>query len=74
MLSEQFQEDDFGRTEQQLAMKKEIEGYLGTKAESMLAEVLGSGGSIVRVDATLNFEKLDTEREVFDPEAPVVRS
>ena len=40
----------------------------------MLDRVLGPGRSIVRVDATLNFEKIDREREIFDPAATVVRS
>ncbi|MFH1844475.1 MAG: flagellar basal-body MS-ring/collar protein FliF [bacterium] len=74
VLSRGFADDQVGRSESQLALKKEVEGYLSTKAESMLAEVLGSGRSIVRVDATLNFEKIDRERETFDPEAAVVRS
>ncbi len=63
-----------GRSESQLALKKEVEEYLGAKAESMLSQVLGSGHSIVRVDAILNFEQIDSEREIFDPEATVVRS
>jgi flagellar M-ring protein FliF len=40
----------------------------------MLAEVLGSDRAIVRVDATLNFEKIESEREIFDPQGAVVRS
>jgi flagellar M-ring protein FliF len=74
VLSRGFADEGVGRSENQLALKKEVETYLGAKAESMLAEVLGEGRSIVRVDATLNFEKIDTERETFDPEGAVVRS
>ena len=73
VLSSSIQDEEIGRTENQLAMRKEVEGYLGQKAESMLDQVLGAGKSIVRVDATLNFEKIDKEREIFDPKT-VVRS
>lgn len=63
-----------GDTEGQLALKKEIEGYLTQKAQTMLAEVLGGDKAIVRVDATLNFERLQTNREIYDPAVTVVRS
>lgn len=63
-----------GNSEGQLAMKKEIEGYLTQKAETMLTEVLGGEKAIVRVDATLNFERLQKNREVYDPAVTVVRS
>ena len=58
----------------QLAFKKDIEGYLALKAQTMLAEVLGEGQAIVRVDATLNFEQLQESREIYDPAGAVVRS
>ena len=74
VLSTSVQDDDIGRTEGQLTLKKEVESYLSEKAQSMLAGVLGPGRSLVRVDATLNFEQIDSEREIFDPDATVVRS
>jgi len=74
VLSNTYADDAVGRTEGQLALKKEVEGYLVDKAQTMLAGVLGEGRSLVRVDATLNFEKIETERTVFDPKATVVRS
>lgn len=74
VLSQVRDDSDIGTSADQLGLKKEVETYLGEKAESMLAEVLGPGRSIVRIDATLNFEKIDREREIFDPEAAVVRS
>ena len=74
VLSEGVRDDDVGRSENQLTLRKEVEGYLGEKAASMLDRVLGPGRSIVRVNATLNFEKIDREREIYDPAATVVRS
>jgi len=74
VLSSSYGEDNFGRSEGQLALKKEVEGYLAEKAQTMLSKVLGPERAIVRVDATLNFEQIDREREVFDPQGKVVRS
>jgi flagellar M-ring protein FliF len=74
VLSSPAQDDETGRSESQLALRKEVEGYLSEKASSMLDTVLGAGRSIVRVDATLNFEKIDRERELYDPAQTVVRS
>lgn len=74
VLSAAPQDGDTGRSESQLALRKEVEEYLTEKAGSMLDKVLGAGRSIVRVDATLNFEKIDREREIYDPASTVVRS
>ena len=74
VLSAAASDDEAGRSESQLALRKEVESYLGEKASSMLDGVLGAGRSIVRVNAALNFEKIDKEREIFDPAATVVRS
>ena len=74
VLSSALKDDEIGRNETQLALRKEVESHLMEKASSMLDRVLGEGRSIVRVDATLNFEKIDKEREIFDPATTVVRS
>ncbi len=74
VLSKHYEQDAVGRSEGQLAMKKEVDAYLSQKAESMLAQVLGEDKAIVRVDATLNFERLEKNRETYDPTSSVVRS
>lgn len=74
VLSSAVIDDESGRSESHLALRKEVEGYLTEKASSMLNTVLGSGRAIVRIDATLNFEKIDREREIFDHANTVVRS
>jgi flagellar M-ring protein FliF len=74
VLSVEIKGGETGRTEDQLTLRKEVEGYLTQKVGLMLDRVLGPGRSIVQVDATLNFEKIDSERETFDPRATVVRS
>jgi flagellar M-ring protein FliF len=74
VMSSSHSDDMYGQTEGQLALKQEVEAYLADKAQSLLTGVLGDGRSLVRVDATLNFEKIDTERTTFDPDSPVIRS
>ena len=73
-LSQNYADDGFGATDRQLELKKEIEQYLTDKAQTLLGTVLGDGHSQVQVDATLNFEQLESERTIFDPKATVVRS
>ena len=74
VLSESYEGEGYGQSEGQLALKKEVDAYLTEKAETMLARVLGPGRSIVRVDATLDFDRLEQQRHSFDPEKTVVRS
>lgn len=74
VLSPDIKDGDTGRTENQLALRKEVEDHLARKAGVMLDSVLGPGRSVVQVDATLNFEKIDRERELYDPQNTVVRS
>lgn len=72
-LSSTYQGDAFSGSDRQLELKKEVEQYLSDKAQSMLSSVLGAGRAHVRVDATLNFEQIESERTIYDPET-VVRS
>ena len=74
VLSDNHDDAAAFQSDTQLAMKKDVDAYLGDKAESMLARVMGSGRSIVRVDATLNFERLEQQRRIYDPNQTVVRS
>lgn len=73
VLSSQAGDDEAGRGQTQLALQREVEQHLSQKAGAMLDEALGPGRSIVQVAATLNFEKIDRQRESFDPQT-VVRS
>jgi len=74
VLSQNYQEGLAGTTETQLAMKKSVDSYLSEKAQGMLARVLGPGRSVVQVDATLNFDRLEQTREILDPNSSVVLS
>lgn len=73
-LSSQIQDDDIGNSENQLSLRKEVENHLAQKASGMLDHALGVGRSTVEVSATLNFEKIDSQKEIYDPQGSVVRS
>ena len=73
-LSSAAQDSEVGRSETQLELRKEVERHLAAKAQRILDKALGPDKSIVQVSATLNFEKIESEREVFDPQGVVVRS
>ncbi|GAB4317271.1 MAG: hypothetical protein Kow0074_05770 [Candidatus Zixiibacteriota bacterium] len=63
-----------GITNKQLELQKSVETYLQEKAQTLLDGVLGRNRSIVRVNASLNFEQAEKTIESFDPDNPVVVS
>ena len=62
-----------GLTSSQLTAQKNFEQYLAKKAQGMLDKVLGTGQSVVRVAAEINFDSLSTTEEKYDPESQVLR-
>lgn len=64
---------EFGLSSSQLEAKKSVENYLEKKAESMLTTILGPGKAIVRVAATMDFDRIERTNEKFDPEGAVPR-
>ncbi len=58
----------------QLELTRSVEAYLEGKAQTLLDEVLGPGRSVVRVAAVLNFRRIESSTETYDPETAVVRS
>ncbi|MCK4546008.1 MAG: flagellar M-ring protein FliF [Candidatus Eisenbacteria sp.] len=58
----------------QLEAKSSIESWYEEKAQTLLDRVLGPGNSVVRVTAELDFERLERDVEMFDPDNAVIRS
>ncbi len=58
----------------QLRMQTAVETHLTGQGQSMLDRVLGAGNAIVRVSATLDFNRTVAERELIDPESATVIS
>jgi flagellar M-ring protein FliF len=57
-----------GLSKRQLGMRQEVESYLESKAEELVAQVVGAGNARVRVAADLNFDKIDRTVQTVDPE------
>jgi flagellar M-ring protein FliF len=75
VLSEDTDNDSLtGLTTTQLTARRNLEQYLGKKAQDMLEKVLGSGHAIVRVSAELNFDTITRTEEKFDPDGQVIRT
>ncbi len=74
LLSREGGSDVAGLSSAQLEIKQEVESYLGRKAQSTLESALGMGTALVRVNADLDFERVERTREVVDPETSAVLS
>jgi flagellar M-ring protein FliF len=61
-------------TANQLEMKKSVESYLESKAQSLLVSALGNSGAVVRIDAELDFDRVNKTMETYDPDNVAVRS
>jgi flagellar M-ring protein FliF len=58
----------------QIEYKRRVENEIRTDVESMLEGVVGSGKAIVRVSAHIDFSKVTSNAEEYDPSAGAVRS
>lgn len=58
----------------QLEYKTMYESNLARRIQSMLEQIAGPGKAIVRVSADMDFSIVDTNEEVYDPDAQVMRS
>jgi len=75
LLSSKMENDAIaGLTSSQLEVRQNVEKYLEDKAQSMLDGVIGTGKSIVRVTAVLDFQQVERTSEVYDPNSAVIRS
>jgi len=74
LLSGENGDDVAGLSNTQLEIKQKVESYLAGKAQSSLEEVMGYGRALVRVNADLDFEKVERTRNIVDPEASAVLS
>jgi flagellar M-ring protein FliF len=61
-------------TRTQIEYQRGIEKNMEDRARSMLESILGTGKAIVRVSALINFEQVEKQEELFDPDSQVARS
>ncbi|MDD4527839.1 MAG: flagellar basal-body MS-ring/collar protein FliF, partial [Candidatus Margulisbacteria bacterium] len=66
---------DSGLSNRQMNAQKQYENGLEARISSMLNQIFGSNASVVRVNVRMNFDKLESESEIFLPsEDPILRS
>jgi flagellar M-ring protein FliF len=58
----------------QLEYKLALEKNLATRIQSMLERIVGDGKAIVRANADMNFDQVDINEEIYDPEVHIIRS
>lgn len=63
-----------GITEAQHNQQKSVESYLQSKVEDLMAGVLGDGNVKVKVNADLDFTRIEKTSTDYDPESQVARS
>ncbi len=62
------------QTKLRLAYKRRLEDYYRHKIQSMLEDALGSNKAVVRVSAEIDFDKILTQEDRYDPDSVAVRS
>ncbi len=67
-------ENLLGTTSDQIYLTRTVEEGLARKAQTALEQVLGPNKAVVRVSAELDFERVETTREIYDSENPAIRS
>lgn len=65
-------DSDAGMADSQLDYRRQLEKYLASKAEEMLAQALGPRRAVVRVTADVNFKRLRERKENYSPEERVI--
>ncbi len=66
---------DSGLSNRQMNAQKQYETVLENRISSMLTQIFGTNASVVRVNVRMNFDKLESESEIFMPgEDPILRS
>lgn len=63
-----------GSNSSQFDSRQSVESYLEKKAESMLVTILGPGKALVRVNAAMDFDRVEKTEEKYDPEGSVPRT
>ncbi|MBN1967906.1 MAG: flagellar M-ring protein FliF [Candidatus Delongbacteria bacterium] len=63
-----------GLSQNQFKIRRSVEKSLEQQVQSMLDQTIGSGRSVVRISATLDFNKVEKREELYNPESQALRS
>jgi flagellar M-ring protein FliF len=74
LLSNASNDETAGLTGSQLEYQRTVEKDIETRIQSMLERIVGANKAVVRVSSQLDFRKVETTEERFDPNGQVVRS
>ena len=74
MLSATVADDASGLTNTQLDYQRSIEKDVETRIQTMLERIVGPNKAVVRVSSLVDFRKVETTEERYDPNSQVVRS
>jgi flagellar M-ring protein FliF len=67
-------DDAAGLTGSQLEYQRTVEKDIETRIQTMLERIVGTNKAVVRVSSILDFRKVETTEERYDPNSQVVRS
>ncbi len=74
MLSSTATDETAGLTNTQLEYQRTIEKDIETRIQTMLERIVGVNKAVVRVSSVVDFRKVETTEERYDPNGQVVRS
>ncbi|KXJ99921.1 MAG: flagellar M-ring protein FliF [Nitrospira sp. OLB3] len=74
LLSNTSSDESAGLSGTQLEYQRTLEKDIETRIQSMLEKIVGVNKAVVRVSSVLDFRKIETTEERFDPNGQVVRS
>ncbi len=74
ILSSSAPDDPAGLTNTQLEYQQALEKDIENRIQSMLERIVGTNKAVVRVSSVVDFRKVETTEERYDPNGQVVRS
>jgi flagellar M-ring protein FliF len=61
-----------GLSSRQLAVQREVEGYLEKKAQAIVGQIVGAANARVQVSALVNFDRVERTVQAVDPDKQAV--
>jgi flagellar M-ring protein FliF len=74
LLSSTAKDETVGLTNSQLEYQRSIEKDIETRIQTMVERIVGLNKAVVRVSSLVDFRKVETTEERYDPNGQVVRS
>jgi len=62
-----------GLSSRQIGVQREVEGYLETRAEDLVGQIVGRGNARVQVAAMVNFDRVERTTQTMDPDKQVTQ-